>query len=94
MTEVSDKPQVREMSDAEFARRLRFSENATFLQIVELIGNDIAAAKAIRAENEFVKTNIGLPRGKEFAAKVRGYLVANKLDWTQENLAKAVEAVK
>jgi hypothetical protein len=94
MTEVSDKQQVRDMSDAEFARRLRLTEQPTFIRMAELLGNDLKAAKAILAESEFIKAYPTTMRGSAFATKVRNYLVAEKLDWTQENLAKAVEAVQ
>jgi hypothetical protein len=89
-----EKPQPpRRMSDAEFADRCAGSQ--PFEVLVELLGNRVKAAHAIRAEAEFVdarrKSGLPeLPQGDEFAAKVRGWLVTNKLDWTQENLEKAV----
>lgn len=81
------------MSDAEFARRARLSEVPTFILLADLLKNDMRAIRAIREEAEFVNARPDLPRGPEFAAKVRGWLVANKLEWTQENLQTAVDAV-
>jgi hypothetical protein len=77
------------LPDAEVARRCKGS--AAFDKLAELLGDDIRAVKAMREESKFVQAHPELPRGAEFAAGVRGYLVANKLEWTQENLQKAVE---
>lgn len=46
----------------------------------------------MREETAFIHTRPGLPRGDEFAAKVRGWLVANGMEWSQENLQAAVDA--
>ncbi len=82
------------MSDAELAKRLRISENATFIKLVNLLGNDLKAAKAIREEGKFMMAHPEVPADKEFAAKVRAWLVWNKLEWTQENLEKAVAEIR
>lgn len=86
-----EKPAKRwRMSDVEFARHC--ANLPPFQRLAKLLGNDVKAAKAMREEIEFVKDRPELPRGEEFADKVRGWLVANKLEWTQENLGKAVVA--
>ena len=46
----------------------------------------------MRQEIDFVAKHPELPRSAEYAAKVRGWLVDNKLEWTEENLEKAVVA--
>lgn len=82
------------MNDAEMARRLRFSLPSEFVKLATLLGDDVKAARALREESEFVCARPGLPRGSEFAAKVRGWLISNKLPWSQENLGKAADAVQ
>jgi hypothetical protein len=78
------------MSDAEYIRRLRTAEVPSFLQLSKLLGNDQKALAAMREETTFVIAHPGLPRESEFATRVRGSLAAAKLEWTQENLEKAV----
>jgi hypothetical protein len=70
------------MSEEEQARGLRQSGASGFLQVAELLGNDVKALKAIKEEAKFIAAHLDLPRGDEFAAKVRGWLLANKLEWT------------
>lgn len=83
------------MNDAETARRLRQQENLPFQRLVRLLGgNEVKAVKAMREETEFIAAHPELPTGSQFAADVRGWLIANKLEWTQENLEKATHAVK
>ena len=88
--EISRLYSDRETSLAEFARRLRMASTPIFLELREMLGDDLKAARAIREEAAFIKTHPDLPRGEEFAGKVRGWLVDNKLEWSQENLEKAV----
>ena len=82
------------MSDAEYIRRLRVAEVAPFLRLADLLGNDARALRAMREESKFIRAHPGTPVGKEFADKVRGWLISNKLEWNQENLEKAVAAAK
>lgn len=82
------------MSDAEYARRMRYADVHVFLKMAELLGNDVKAAHAMREESKFILTHRGIPLGEEFAGKVRGWLMANRLEWNQENLEKAVAAVQ
>ena len=79
-------------SDVEMARRLRMTLPEEFVKLAELVGNDVKAAHALREESEFMLAHKDLPRNAQFAAKVRGWLIDNKLDWSQENLEKAVAA--
>lgn len=90
----AEKPATRSMSDAELARRMRLAEEPTFMLLTGMLGNDIRAMKAIREETEFIKTRPHLATGAKFAAMVRAWLIENKLEWSQENLEKAVEAVQ
>lgn len=80
------------VSDADILRRLRSigTQHPAFDALVRLIGNDVKALRALREESKFIRAHPELPQGAKFAAAVRGYLIANKLEWTQENLAVAV----
>lgn len=80
------------VSDVDVARRLRSLAmyHPAFAQLAKLIGNDLKAVKALREETKFVRAHPELPAGSAFADIIRSYLIANKLEWTQENLEKAV----
>jgi hypothetical protein len=80
------------LSDAEYGRRMREAGFSGFLELARLLGDDVKAAKAMREESEFVRTH-SVPHSNKFAAQVRSYLLAHKLEWTQENLEKAIESV-
>lgn len=80
------------ISDAELMRRLRACEALGFMDLAGLLGNDARALKALREEAKFVLDHPEMMRGAAFAAAIRGYLVENKLEWSQENLQKAVSA--
>jgi hypothetical protein len=79
--------------EAEQARWLREHATKGFLQLTELLGDDVKALRAMREESAFIRARPTIPRGDDFAAKVRGWLVAKGLEWSQENLQAAVEAV-
>jgi hypothetical protein len=91
--EEKDKARKVGLSDAEQARRMRQCEMKGFLQLAALLHDDVKAVKAMREESAFIAAYPNLPRGDEFAARVRGWLIAERLEWTQENLQKAVDAV-
>ena len=61
-----------------------------FLNLRELLPSDLEAAKALRAETDFVKSPeyvaLEAPRNKDFARKVRQYLLANQTEWNAANL--------
>jgi hypothetical protein len=80
------------VSDADILRRLRSigMNHPAFEALAKLIGNDMKALRALREESRFVRAHPELPRGPKFAEAVRGYLIANQLEWTQEHLALAV----
>ena len=80
------------VSDAAILRRLRSigTEHPAFEALSKLIGNDMKALQALRVESAFIRAHPELPPGAKFAAAVRGYLIANKLEWTQQNLETAV----
>jgi hypothetical protein len=80
------------ISDDEMLRRLRLGGNAGFARLAKLIGDDAKALRALREESKFIRAHPELPGGSKFAEAVRGYLIANKLEWTQENLERAVTA--
>jgi hypothetical protein len=79
---------------AEMLQRLRSIGEAhpAFERMVKLLGSDTKALQAIREEAKFVRAHPELPRSAAFAEIVRGYLITNKLGWTQENLETAVAA--
>jgi hypothetical protein len=81
------------LTDYEMALRLRQIGSVDFERLVALLGGDKAAIRAMREETKFIDAHPGLPRSAEFAAKVRNYLVAQKLEWNQDNLEIAVAAV-
>jgi hypothetical protein len=78
------------ISDSEIARRLRMMQSPEFIKLAALLGNDLRATQALRVEAEFMASRPRLPRSAAFAANVRGWLIARKLEWTEENLEKAV----
>jgi hypothetical protein len=80
------------VSDATILRRLRSigTSHPAFEALSKLIGNDMKALRALREESVFIRAHPELPAGSKFAAAVRGYLIANKLEWTQQNLETAV----
>lgn len=80
------------VSDATILRRLRSIGTAhpAFEALSKLIGNDMKALRALREESAFIRAHPELPSGPKFAAAIRGYLIANKLEWTQQNLETAV----
>ena len=80
------------VSDADMLRRLRSigTNHPAFEQLAKLIGNDAKALRALREESQFVRAHPELPAGAKFAAAIRGYLIENKLEWTQQNLQIAV----
>ena len=82
------------VSDAAILRRLRSigTQHPAFDRLAKLIGDDAKALRALREESQFVRAHPGLPAGAKFAEAVRGYLITNKLEWTQQNLAIAVAA--
>lgn len=81
------------LSLSDFAKLCRDEQVPGFLNLRKLLPSDLEAAKALRVECEFVRTDefvaLNAPRDEEFALKVRTYLIANKLDWTFENLLTA-----
>jgi hypothetical protein len=77
------------VSDADILRRIG-TRHPAFDQLAKLIGSPAKALRALREESIFVRAHPELPRGSEFARAVRGYLIANNLEWTQENLKTAV----
>lgn len=81
------------LSDAELARRLRMQEAAPFLRLSALVGSDLKAVRCMRGEQKYLLAHPEFPRGPEAAAKVRVWLLEQKLEWTVENLEKAVAAV-
>jgi len=81
------------LTDYEMALRLRQIGSVDFERLVALLGGDRAAIRAMREETKFIDAHPHLPRSAEFAAKVRNYLVAQKLEWNQDNLEIAVAAV-
>ena len=81
------------LTDYEMALRLRQIGSVDFERLVALLGGDKAAIRAMREETKFIDAHPNLPRSAEFAAKVRNYLVAQKLEWNQGNLEIAVAAV-
>ena len=87
-----DSPE-RRLSDTELARRLRVMEASGFLKLANLLRNDLRAVRAMREESKFTLAHPELPRGPELAGKIRGWLIENKLEWSQENLQKAVDAM-
>lgn len=86
-----------ELSIEVFAEQCRRWKVPGFLRLAELLGNDIAAAKAMRAETAFVQTPewlaLGAPRDLDFAKKVRTFLIEQKLEWNNGNLLKACKHV-
>jgi len=64
-----------------------------YMNLLALIGDEHKALVALRSENEFVTTFAGIPFGRDFAAKVRRYIIDNNLEWTCENLARAAGVV-
>jgi len=94
-------------TDAETASRMRRVNPLDFAYMAKLGGDDAKAVKMLLEESRFIRTHPR--RGSEFAwqlddmrtrwpkhrSLVRGFLIANKLEWTQENLEKAsVAAVR
>jgi len=81
------------LPDAQFAEHCRKYELRGFLALAELLGNDIAAAKAVRAEGEFIMSPewiaLEAPRSLDFASKVRKIMVEQKLEWNNQNLLAA-----
>jgi hypothetical protein len=64
-----------------------------FEALRDLLGDDMKALTAMHEEHIFVNNcDVPLPFGKEFAARVRGYLVSLNLEWNQKNLQDAVSA--
>jgi hypothetical protein len=82
------------LTDYEMALRLRQIGSVDFERLAALLGGDKAAIRAMREETKFIDAHPHLPRSAEFAAKVRNYLVAQKLAWNQDNLEIAVAAVQ
>lgn len=80
-------------SDIEMARRLRRLETPGFLELAQLLGTDVKALQALRVEVKFMRSHPGVSQSPAFAKKVRAWLIANKLDWTEENLSKAVASI-
>jgi hypothetical protein len=67
--------------------------NTGFEALRDLLGDDMKALAAMHEEHIFVNNcDLPLPFGKEFAARVRGYLVSRNLEWNQKNLQDAVSA--
>lgn len=49
--------------------------------------------RRLSVEARFIRARPHLPCEREFACRMRDYLVAGKLEWTDENLQKAAEHV-
>lgn len=79
------KPPVSEMD------LMRFSPS--FEMLAGLIGEE-KALKALRVEREYVREHPDTPVGSDFARRVRQWLVTQELEWTKENLTKAIAAVQ
>lgn len=91
--EPEPKPRKTGVPEAEQARRMRRAGFKGFLQLADLLHDDLKAFRAMREETLFIASRPNLPRSDEFAAKVRGWLKDHQLEWSQENLQRAVDAV-
>jgi hypothetical protein len=86
-----------QLSDTQFAEQCRRYRLSGFMELADLLGNDLAAAKAIRAEAEFTVTEewkaLKAPNTSAFAKSVREFMASGKLPWNSENLLAACKQV-
>jgi hypothetical protein len=82
-----------QLPDPQFAEQCRRYRLSGFIELADLLGNDLAAAKAVRAEADFTVTEewkaLNAPNTNAFAKRVREFMASNKLAWNSENLLVA-----
>lgn len=57
-----------------------------------LLGDKLAAVRALKEENRFINEHPGIPFGPNFARFARAWMVEHHLPWTQANLWEAAKA--